>query len=133
MARAADTGGVVDTDILVDAQRGRADAKDFLTIQRFTSGLVISVISAMELIVGCRNAVALERVQQFLRHTRILPMSEVASYIAYHLMQSFFLSHGLLLADALIAATSLEYGGTLYTKNVRHFRMISGLRVIRPY
>jgi predicted nucleic acid-binding protein len=48
-------------------------------------------------------------------------------------MQRFYLSHGLLIPDALIAATALDYGITLYTKNVRHFRMISGLTVVRPY
>ena len=37
-------------------------------------------------------------------------------------MQSFYLSHGLLIPDALIAATALEYDWTLYTKNIRHFR-----------
>ena len=31
------------------------------------------------------------------------------------------------------AVTALEYKETLYTKNVRHFRMISGLTVVRPY
>jgi hypothetical protein len=87
----------------------------------------------MELLVGCRNARAVARVQQFLRYARVMPINTVASYIAYHLMQSFSLSHGLLIPDALIAATALEYDGTLYTKNVRHFRMIPGLNVVRPY
>ena len=48
-------------------------------------------------------------------------------------VESFYLSHGLLIPDAVIAATALEHGGTLYTKNVRHFRMIEGLNVVRPY
>jgi predicted nucleic acid-binding protein len=48
-------------------------------------------------------------------------------------MQRFYLSHGLLIPDALIAATALDYGVTLYTKNVRHFLMIPGLTVVRPY
>jgi predicted nucleic acid-binding protein len=38
----------------------------------------------------------------------------------------------LLIADALIAATALELGLTLYTRNVRDFQMIPGL-VVRPY
>ena len=48
-------------------------------------------------------------------------------------MQSFSLSHGLLLPGALIAATALEDDWKLYTKNVRHFRMIPGLNIVRPY
>jgi predicted nucleic acid-binding protein len=49
------------------------------------------------------------------------------------LLRQYRLSHGLLIIDALIAATALAHGETLYTKNVRHFRMIPGLREIRPY
>ena len=49
------------------------------------------------------------------------------------LMESFYHSHGLHLADALIAATALEYDLTLYTRNVRHFRMIPRLTISQPY
>jgi len=55
------------------------------------------------------------------------------SWRAYQLMHSFFLSHGLLIPDALIAATALELGLTLCTKNIRHFQMIENLEVFRPY
>jgi hypothetical protein len=87
----------------------------------------------MELVTGCRNKTHLGQVQQFLQWVAVLPVSRVASQTAYQLMESFFLSHGLLMPDALIAATALEHGLTLYTKNVRHFQMIPSLSVIRPY
>ena len=48
-------------------------------------------------------------------------------------MDSYFLSHGLLIPDALIAATALEQGLALYTKNLRHFQVIASLTLIRPY
>ncbi len=48
-------------------------------------------------------------------------------------MESYFLSHGLLIPDALIAATALDQALPLYTKNVRHFQMIPLLSVTRPY
>ena len=73
------------------------------------------------------------RVEQFLRVVRGLPISGTVSQVAYHLMQRFYLSHDLLIPDALIAATALDYGGSVYTKNVRHFLMIPGLTVVRPY
>jgi hypothetical protein len=44
-----------------------------------------------------------------------------------------FLSHGLLIPDALIAATALEFNLTLCTKNIRHFQMIPDLELFRPY
>ena len=124
---------MIDTDILVDAGRGLTAAKDFLATQQRTDGISISVISVMELIEGCRNRSALTRVQRFLIFARLLPVTASASLAAYRLMESFFLSHILRLADALIAATALAHHEPLYTKNVRHFRMIPGLSVMRPY
>ena len=124
--------GLIDSDILIDASRGLAEAIAFLTFQK-SEGSRISVISAMELIVGCRNAKELLQVQGFLQMVTILPVSANVSQIAYQLMETFFLSHGLLIPDSLIAATAIEHEMTLYSKNVRHFGMIPGLTIIRPY
>ena len=87
----------------------------------------------MELVVGCRNKAELIQLKQFLQKCMVLPVTSTASQIAYQLMESFFFSHGLLMPDALIAATVQEHGLTLYTKNARHFNMMPGLTVIRPY
>jgi predicted nucleic acid-binding protein len=124
---------LTDTDILFDAERGLQDAVTFLGAQQATTGVRISIISAMELIAGCRDATELANVRQFLVAVAVIPVTATASQRAQQLMESFFLSHGLLIPDALIAATALEQGLTLYTKNVRHFQMIPGLVVIRPY
>ncbi len=48
------TNGVIDTDILIDATKGRKDAIAFLIEQRAV-GIQISIISAMELVVGSRD------------------------------------------------------------------------------
>ena len=74
MEQTTDTRGIVDTDILIDGQRRRDDARDFLARQRRVVSLEISVISAMELVKGCQNALALTRVEQFLRVVRVLPI-----------------------------------------------------------
>lgn len=47
--------GIVDTDILIDAARGLPESKTFLTGAGAAKDLKISVISAMELVTGCRN------------------------------------------------------------------------------
>jgi len=50
------TGKLLDTTVLIDLSRGNTDAADFVDTAR-SSGtpLFISVISAMELIAGCRD------------------------------------------------------------------------------
>ncbi|GAB4159030.1 MAG: hypothetical protein Fur0046_38490 [Cyanobacteria bacterium J069] len=51
---------------------------------------------------------------------------------ATQLLQDYFLSHGLLIPDALIAATAIEHQIPLLTKNQRDFRFISDLTLL-PY
>lgn len=87
----------------------------------------------MELVVGCRNKIELSQTKRFLETVRILSVERNISDKAYDLIQLFTLSHGLMIPDALIAATALENGLTLMTKNTRHFQMIPKLDVVRPY
>jgi predicted nucleic acid-binding protein len=47
-------------------------------------------------------------------------------------MKTYARSHGLRTFDSLIAATALEEGLTLATKNRKHFHMIGGLKLDVP-
>lgn len=133
MAAAAGPSGLTDTDILIDAAHGLADAVSFLTAQQAAGGIHISAISVMELTAGSRNAGELASIREFLENVQVVQLSETASRTACELMQLFYLGHGLLIPDALIAATALERRLPLYTRNARHFQMIPDLTVIAPY
>lgn len=124
---------MIDTDILIDALRGLTASVNFLAHQHAAGGISISIISAMELIAGCRNGAELRQIQSFAGNLVVLPITSSSSQTARQLMESYFLSHGLLIPDALIAATALDQALPLYTKNVRHFQMIPLLSVTRPY
>jgi predicted nucleic acid-binding protein len=52
---------------------------------------------------------------------------------AYDLIAQYGKSHGMVIPDALIAATALVEGLPLVTHNDRHFIMIAGLQIHRPY
>ena len=132
MVRANHTNGIIDTDILIDATNGIADAVAFLVEQQATE-VQISIVSAMELIAGCRNKTEMTELQRFFQRCTFLPVTATVSQVAFQLMESFYLSHGLILPDALIAATAMEHNLTLYTRNTRHFRMIPQLEVNQPY
>src|SRR5262245_21035524 len=97
MAAAPGAPGMINTDILVDGFRGHADGLAFLGAQRTAGVVQISIVSAMELVAGCRNAAELTNVQQFLQRLTVLPLDPPASLAALGLMEQFFLSHGLLL------------------------------------
>jgi predicted nucleic acid-binding protein len=133
MATASLPPGLIDTDILVDAERGYADAIHFLAAQYSTAGIQFSAVSALELIVGCRNQHELRNVVHSVGKALVHELSEAISLQARGWLVQFSLSHGLQVADALIAATAADRRLPLYTKNVRHFQMLPGLSVIRPY
>ena len=133
MAAAHLASGLIDTDILIDGTHGLPDAISFLASQQAAGGLNISIVSAMELIQGCRNKAELSQTKALLNRINVIPVSSATSLTACQLMENFFLGHGLVIPDALIAATAIEQGLTLYSKNIRHYRMIANLPVIRPY
>lgn len=123
---------LVDTDILIDAGRGVADAVNCLYRTHRPSSLAVSVVTQMELIVGCRNRLELRRLDKFLKQFSVIKVSDAISDKAVELLKVYRLSHGLLIADGLIAATALVPSMPLLTKNQRDFRFIKGL-VLLPY
>lgn len=123
---------LVDTDILIDAGRGIADAIQHLGRIQTTSSLAISVVTQMELITGCRNKTELRKLDRFLRQMQIVPLDGSISKQAVELLRRFRLSHGLLIADSLIAATAIEHGWQFVSKNQRDYRFIQELQLL-PY
>ena len=61
----------------------------------------------------------------------VFPITVEIAKEAGYLRQSYFKSHGMGLADAMIAATAKAHGATLVSLNVRHFSMLDDLLI--PY
>jgi predicted nucleic acid-binding protein len=133
MAGPTQPEGLIDTVVLIDAMRNRPDAVAFLAAASAGGRPPISVITAMELIRGARNAKDLADIRSFLGYFTVHQLAPTTSAAALALMEQFSLSHSLEIPDALIAATVLELGLSLYTLNAKHFHMIPGLNVLRPY
>ena len=62
----------------------------------------------------------------------MITLTEAITGKAVELLLEYRLSHGLLIADALIAATAIERGLSLVSKNQRDYRFIHGLDLL-PY
>ncbi|MCC7163981.1 MAG: type II toxin-antitoxin system VapC family toxin [Anaerolineae bacterium] len=123
---------VIDTDIIIDALYGNAPAIDTLAQIETRAILTISVITEMELVVGLRNKSETIALDNFLARFQIIPLDEQISNKAVELLRRFRLSHGLLIQDALIAATASSMNFGFVTKNIRDFRFINELRLL-PY
>lgn len=123
---------IVDSDVLIDASRGDGAIVDFLIQSGNDETLYISVISYLELQAGARDKTELRRIEKFLSRFALLTIDDAICRHAMALMREYRLSQGLALPDALIAATALESGETLATRNAKHFASISGIRTINP-
>lgn len=121
---------IVDTDILIDIARGDEDSIAYLANLETLSRLAISTVTQMELIVGCQNKKELRSTEQFLKRFEILSLNEHLSDIAVDLLREYRLSHGLLIADAIIAATAISFGLSLVSKNQKDYRFIENLNLL---
>lgn len=123
---------IIDTDILIWYFRGDAAAHRFLA--RIPSpDRVVSALTVMELRQGCRDQQEARDVTAFVSENMaaVVHPDEAISRQAIRLLEAHALRAGLRVVDALIAATALEVGAALATANVRHYRAIAGLAVVR--
>jgi hypothetical protein len=80
---------VVDTDILIDVSREIDAAITALQHIEHSSSLAISVVTQMELIVGCRDNSELQILEKFLSRFQILALNEQTSSVAVNLMRDY--------------------------------------------
>ncbi len=123
---------IVDTDILIDAAHQISVAVDCLAKIERQSMLAVSVITQMELLVGCRNKTELRNTVRFLLRFKVLKVNEAVCDTALELLHQYRLSHGLMIADALIAATAIMMNLPFITKNQKDYRFINKLNLL-PY
>lgn len=123
---------IVDTDILIDAGRNVDEAVNCLQQIEDDYSVAVSSVTQMELIIGCRNNNELHSLDRFLDRFEIIQLDEHVSETAVDLLKQYRLSHGLLIADALIASTAIVADLQFVSKNQRDYRFIEDLQLL-PY
>ena len=121
---------LIDTDVLVWYLRGRESAR--VALGRLDD-VSLPAIVYMELVRGVRDKTELRLLRQTIRRRgwRTVPLSENIGHRATVYLESHALSHGLQLADALIAASAAESGDALMTANVKHYRVVPDIELVR--
>lgn len=122
---------IVDTDILIDFTKGETDS--LLTLNRLgkNNELLISVMTKFEILVGARNKGEFKELESFINTYQIVDFTASITSEAISLLRKYRLSHGLLVADSLIASTALILNCPLITKNQKDFKFISGLDLLK--
>ena len=121
---------IVDSDIPILVSRNDPTAILFLDNLERTRGVALSAVSAFELIIGSLNKTDQAAITKFLSRFEHIHIAEDISETALKLLERYRLSHGLLMADALIAATALVNDLEIVTRNTKDFRFIDGLRLV---
>lgn len=126
------TKWLLETTILVDLLRGDKSAREWVdSISEIARA--ISVITAAELLAGCRNRTEQRAVEHEIDLYEIIWLTEEISQAALELYKQFRLSHGVGFLDCVIAATASKNGLRLATLNLKHFDQFPDLQVERPY
>ncbi|MGI8640464.1 MAG: type II toxin-antitoxin system VapC family toxin [Pyrinomonadaceae bacterium] len=119
---------LLDTNVLSKIFYGNVAVKNF--VDSLDAG--IETIVYIECIQGSISNSDKNRIKQSLQSVKFYPLTNDIAQKAIELIDTYSNSHGLLLADAIIAATALHYDLTLVTYNLKDFQFIKGLKVLKP-
>lgn len=120
---------LIDTDVAIDYLRGYADAISY--IEGLSGNHLISAITVAELYAGVRDGAERTALESFVRAFQVVTIDDTIAEQDGLFRRDFGKSHGVGLADALIAASAEANGAILVTLNAKHFPMLSNAFV--PY
>ena len=120
---------LLDTDVLIDFLRGHPKAVAFVDANQHR--IILSAIVVAELYAGVRGGKD-DREQRVLREFlslfRIVPVNPDIAELGGPYKRDYGGSHGVGLADAIVAATARTEDAALKTLNVKHYPMLSGIK-----
>ena len=123
---------VLDTDILIDYFRRYEKSERFMQeLKKEGSIVYFSAITETELISGseCNKSEVKARILDFLSNFTKIPVDNQIAVKA----GDFRRIHGMIIPDALIAATSYCMKAVLITRNAKDFEKIKEINVKCPY
>ena len=121
---------VADSDVLIDALRGREPMASRIALEIGVGALATTVVNVFELQSGARKAAECAKVESLLGPAVVLPLDEKAAERAAAIRRDLE-SRGepIGMADYLIAGICVAHSAVLLTRNRDHFERIRGLRL----
>ena len=115
----------VDTDVMVDFLRGEQAA--IALIEKNHARILLSAIVVAELYAGVKGDEELAVLDRLIACVQVEPVTPGIARTGGLLRRDYKPTHGVGLADALLAASVQAEKGELKTLNVKHFPMFKGL------
>ncbi len=119
---------LVDTDVLVDFLRGHSKAVAF--VNAHSQRIILSSIVVAELYAGVKGDAELRVLDNFVSIFRVVPITPEIAKIGGLYKRDYGKSHGVGLADAILAATAEVEKAELKTLNVKHYPMSKGVQPV---
>ena len=121
-------------EYLIDANIFFRIFKNDLLVKQLVENLDAGICATVyiECLQGSKSNKDKRDIQLYLDNFSLLQITPDISARAIDLIITYSNSHGLLLADALIAATALENDLTVVTYNVDDFKFIKDLKYVKP-
>lgn len=116
---------LMDTDVMVDFLRGHPKA--VAIVQASSDRIILSSIVVAELYAGARGDDELGTLDSLISLFRVIPVSPILARMGGLYKKDYAKSHGVGLADAIIAATADSENAELKTLNTKHYPMFKGL------
>ena len=117
---------LLDTDVLVDFLRGHPKAVAF--VNTHSARIILSSIVVAELYAGVKGNAEQAALGDFISLFRVIPVSAEIAKAGGLYKRDYGKSHGVGLADAILAATAEAEDAELKTLNRKHHPMLKGLR-----
>lgn len=122
---------LVDSDVLIDALRGREPARDRLRRELKNHRVATTSISAFELEAGAWTEAELGKVTTLLEAMPVIPFEWRAASAAAAARRALEgAGRTINMADYLIAGIALAHDVPLWTRNRAHFERIPGLVLV---
>ena len=122
------SGFLADTNVFLKIFKGNLELSSFVK----KSQSFIDTTIYVECIQGSKSNHEKSVIEKYLRCFPLLPITPVTSALTIELIRKYSNSHGLLLPDALIAATALENDLEIITFDIDDFKYIQGLKYMKP-
>jgi len=117
---------LVDTDVLVDFLRGHSKAVAFVNAN--SARIILSSIVVAQLYAEVKGHMEQTGLDSFISLFRVVPISAKIAKVGGLYKRNYGKSHGVGLADAILAATTEAENAELKTINTKHYPMLKGLR-----
>lgn len=120
---------LIDTDVLIDYSRRHPMAVGFM--EALAGRPAVSAVSVAELYAGVRDGKERQDLDAFVARCAVVEVDADAALVAGLWLRQYRRSHGVGLADALIAAAAQAGQAQVVTVNEKHFPMFANVLV--PY